>query len=60
MMKEPLILYTNVSLTAVGAVFSQVQDGQERAICYAYKVFSKAETRYSTTKRELLIVVNFT
>ena len=44
----------------MGAVLSQVQDGQERAICYASKVFSKAQTRYSATIRELLTVVNFT
>ena len=59
-MKEPFILYTDASLTAMGAVLSQVQDGQERAICYASKAFSKAQTRYSATKRELLAVVNFT
>ena len=44
----------------MGAVLSQVQDGQERAICYASKTFSKAQTRYSATKRDLLAVVNFT
>ena len=44
----------------MGAVLSQVQDGQERAICYASKSFSKAQTRCSATKRELLAVVNFT
>ena len=44
----------------MGAVLSQVQDGQERAICYASKAFSKAQTRYSATRRELLAVVNFT
>ena len=60
MMKEPFILYTDASLTAMGAVLSQVQDGQEPAICYASKAFSKAQTRYSATKRELLVVVNFT
>ena len=38
-MKEPFILYTDASLTALGAVLSQVQDGQERAICYASKAF---------------------
>ena len=32
-MKEPFILYTDASMTAVGAVLAQVQDGQERAIC---------------------------
>ena len=59
MMKEPFILCTDASLTAMGAVLSQVQDGQERAICYASKALSKAQTRYSATKRELLAVVNF-
>ena len=59
-MKEPFTLYTDASMTAMGAVLSQVQDGQERAICYASKAFSKAQTRYSATKRELLTVVNFT
>ena len=59
-MEEPFILSTDASLTAMGAVLSQVQDGQERAICYASKAFSKAQTRYSATRRELLAVVNFT
>ena len=56
-MQEPFILCTDASKTAMGAVLSQVQDGQERAICYASKAFSKAQTRYSATKR--LAVVNF-
>ena len=60
MMKEPFILYTDASLTAMGAVLSQVQDGQENAICHASKAFSKAQIRYSATKREMLAVVNFT
>ena len=59
-MKEPLIMYTDPSLKAMGAVFSQEQDGQERDICYASKAFSKAQTRYSATKKELLAVVNLT
>ena len=33
--KEPFILHTDSSLTALGAVLAQVQDGKERAICYA-------------------------
>ena len=60
MMKKPSILYTEASLTAMGAALSQVQDRQEQAICYASKAFSKAQIRYSATKRELLAVVNFT
>ena len=59
-MKEPFILYTDASMTAMGAVLAQVQDGQERAICYASKALSKAQMRYSATKPELLAVVNFT
>ena len=59
-MKEPFILFTVASMTAVGAALSQVQDGQERAVCYASKAFSKAQTRYLATKRKLLAVVNFT
>ena len=52
-MKEPFILYTDASLTAMGAVLSQVQNGQERAICYASKAFSKAQTRYSAPQDRL-------
>ena len=59
-MKEPFILYTDASLTAMGAVLAPVQNGLERAICYASKALTKAQTRYSATKSELLAVVHFT
>ena len=59
-MREPFILYTDASQYAMGAVLAQIQDGSERVICYASKSFSKAQSRYSTTKRELLAIVNFT
>ena len=59
-MKEPFILYTDASNFAMGAVLAQVQDGLERVICYASKTLNKAQSRYSTTKRELLAVVNYT
>ena len=58
--KEPFILYTDASLTAMGAVLAQVQDGKEPSICYASKAFSKSQTIYSATKRELLAIVTFT
>ena len=58
--EEPIILYTDASLTAMGAVLAQVQDGRVRAICYASKAFSKSQTNESATKRELLAIVNFT
>ena len=41
----------------MGAVLAQVQDGKERAICYASKAFSKSQVNYSATKRELLAIV---
>ena len=59
-MKEPFILYADASQFAMGAVVAQVQDGLERVICYASKSLNKAQSRYSTTKRELLAVVNYT
>ena len=58
--KEPFILYTDASLTAMGAVSAQVQDGKERANCNASKAFSKSQTNYSATKGELLAIVTFT
>ena len=47
--KEPFILYADASLTAMGAVLVQVQDGKERAIYYASKALSKAQTKFSAT-----------
>ena len=60
MMKEPFILYTDASLTVTGTVLPQLQDGQEGTICHASKAFSKSQTRYSATHREMLVVVIFT
>ena len=59
-MREPSILYIDASQHAMGAVLAQIQNGSERVICYASKSFSKAQSRYSTTKREFLAIVNFT
>ena len=59
-MKEPFILYADSSQFAIGAVLAQVQNGLKRVICYASKSLNKAQSRYSTTKRELLAIVNYT
>ena len=48
------IVDTDASGQALGAVLSQIQNGQERVIRYASKKLSPAQTRYCTTKRELL------
>jgi hypothetical protein len=53
------ILDTDASGFAMGAVLSQVQNGQERVIAYGSRTFSEEQTRYCTTRRELLAVVTF-
>ncbi|CAH8583579.1 unnamed protein product [Schistosoma haematobium] len=54
------ILDTDASSSAIGAVLSQIAlDGQERVIAYASRRLDKRETRYSTTRREMLALVKF-
>ena len=59
-MNEPFILHTDASQFAIGAVLAQVQNGLERVICYASRSLNRAQSRYSTSKRELLAIVNYT
>ena len=51
------IVDTDASNTSLGAVLSNVIDGDERPLVFASRVLSKTETNYSTTKREALAVV---
>ena len=59
-LKEPFIFYTDASQLARGAVLPQVQNGKERAICYASRSLLKSQTKYSATRRELLALATFT
>src|SRR2546425_334016 len=49
----------DASNTAIGAVLSQVQDGEERVIAYASRTLSRPEKNYCVTRRELLAIVYF-
>jgi len=53
------ILDTDASGHAIGAVLSQIQNGEEKVIAYASKMLSDTQKKYCTTYRELLAVVNF-
>ena len=57
--KQEFILDTDASNHSVGAVLSQVQDGEERVIAYASRALNKHEKKYCVTRKELLAAVNF-
>lgn len=53
------VLDTDASDVGIGAVLSQLVDGEERVIAYGSRVLTKQERRYCITRRELLAVVHF-
>ena len=53
------VLDADVSATAIGAVPSQIQDGEENVIAYASCALSSSRQNYCTTYRELYAVVRF-
>ena len=53
----PFVLHTDASNSAMGAVFRQVQQGQERVIAYRSRQLDKAQRNYSTIEREALAAV---
>lgn len=55
-----VILDTDACDTGIGAVLSQVQDGAERVLAYGSRKLSRAEQNYCTTRREVLVIVDFT
>ena len=52
--RHPFVIDTDTSETALGAVLSQITDGEERPIAFESRVLSKTEINYATTKREAL------
>ena len=54
---QPFLLDCDASNVGVGTVLSQVQDGEEKVICYFSKCLSRSERLYCTTRKELLAVV---
>ena len=54
--KGDFLLDIDASGIGIGAVLSQVQDGQEKVIGYFSRTLSKSERRYCVTRRELLAV----
>ena len=51
------ILDTDASDDGIGAVLSQVVQGEERVVAYFSRTITKAERRYCVTRKELLAVV---
>ena len=57
---DPFILDTDASDTAVGAALYQIQNGVERPVSFASHPLTPTQTRYCTTRKELLSIVVFT
>ena len=51
------VLDTDASGDGLGAVLSQVSNGEERALAYASRALSRTERRYCATRREMLALV---
>ena len=57
--EDQYVLDCDASDRAMGAVLSQIQNGEERPICYASQLFDKHQQNYNVTRKELLALVTF-
>lgn len=57
--KGKFILDTDASHSAIGAILSQVQDGEEKVIAYASNKFTKTQRSYCITRKELLAAYHY-
>ena len=55
--RQPFVIDTDASETALGAVLSQIIDGKERPIAFESRLLSKTEVNYATRKREAIGIV---
>ncbi|CAB0019628.1 unnamed protein product, partial [Nesidiocoris tenuis] len=53
----PFVIDADASDVGIGAVLSQVQDGQEKVVAFFSRCLSRAERNYCVTRKELLSVV---
>jgi len=54
---KPFILTTDASNEAIGAILSQGIISKDKPLTFVSRTLNKAETRYSTTEKELLAIV---
>ncbi|KAL0185140.1 hypothetical protein M9458_020837, partial [Cirrhinus mrigala] len=52
----PFLLHTDASDTGLGAVLSQVQEGEEHPVVYISRKLSKAERNYAAVEKEVLAI----
>jgi transposase InsO family protein len=53
----PIILYTDASKYAVGAILCQIQDGKERVISYNSKSLDETQINYTVSEKECLAII---
>ncbi|KZR95944.1 Uncharacterized protein APZ42_009992, partial [Daphnia magna] len=55
---EKFLLFTDACDNGIGSVLSQMQDGHEHPIAYSSRQLTKAESKYGTTEKKALAVID--